>query len=187
MVGRDDNDNLFPLDAWYVPTIENGGAYFVGSGDDRHLIVKYKLRRGIKWSDGVELTSNDAIFAYKLYMNPDSDAQVPDRSEQEKLQNIDNPDKYTVIYNYRSYRQVADFLNGLNTNDRANYSFLQLFAGQHEPVVSRRYSEIGLIYPEHILGKIPPQELSNDPASQCKLVGTGPYKVRGGQRVRKWS
>jgi peptide/nickel transport system substrate-binding protein len=173
LVGRDDNDNLFPLDAWYVPTLENGGAYFVGSGDDRHLTVKYKLRRGIKWSDGVELTSNDAIFAYKLFMNPNAPV---DHSEYQKLQNVDNPDRYTVIYNYRSYKQAADFLNGLNFNNRANYSFLQFFTEQHKPVVSRQYSEIGLIYPEHVLGKIDPERIGNSSVAG-KPIGTGPYKV----------
>ncbi|HET6261851.1 MAG TPA: hypothetical protein VFG99_06385, partial [Chloroflexia bacterium] len=63
LVHADDKGNWFPLAAWYVPSLENGGSYFVGAGEDRHLVTKYKLRQGIKWSDGVELTSNDAVFA----------------------------------------------------------------------------------------------------------------------------
>jgi peptide/nickel transport system substrate-binding protein len=174
LVGRDDNDNLFPLNAWYVPTLENGGATFVGEGEDRHLRVKYKIRQGIKWSDGVELTSNDAIFAYRLIMNPD--APVVSRSEFQRLQNVDNPDKYTVIYSYRSTRQAAAFLNGLTPGDKKNYSFLQIFADQKKPVISRAYSEVGAIYPEHVLGKIPPGKIFDDPVSRAP-VGTGPYMV----------
>ena len=174
LVGRDDNDNLFPLDAWYVPTIENGGASYVGSEVDRYLRVKYKLRRGIKWSDGVELTSNDAVFAYKLVMDPDS--QVADRAEYEKLQNVDNPDKYTVIYNYRSSRQARTLLNTLPANDKVTYSFLRPFVDQNRPVISRAYSEIGAIYPEHALGKIPISLIGEAPIARAP-IGTGPYKV----------
>ena len=32
--------------------------------------MKYKIRPGIKWSDGKEVTSGDAIFAYRLMMDP---------------------------------------------------------------------------------------------------------------------
>jgi hypothetical protein len=45
LVGGDDKENYFPLAAWYVPTLENGGSFYVGAGDDRHLVTKYKLPR----------------------------------------------------------------------------------------------------------------------------------------------
>ena len=61
---------MLPDLACYVPTLENGGAYYVGTGDDKHLVVKYKLKRGVKWFDGQEVTSNDVIFTYKLWLNP---------------------------------------------------------------------------------------------------------------------
>src|SRR5215210_4789485 len=64
--GVDSKDNTFPLLEWYIPTLENGGARMVGYGEDRFLQVKHKLRPGMKWSDGVEITSNDLIYAYKL-------------------------------------------------------------------------------------------------------------------------
>jgi peptide/nickel transport system substrate-binding protein len=172
LVGRDDNDNLFPLDAWYVPTLENGGAYFVGSGDDRHLTVKYKLRRGIKWSDGVELTSNDAVFAYKLILNPD--AVVDNRAEYEKLQNVDNPDRYTVVYNYRSLSQLRDIW--ANVGNREKYSHLKVFIDLKKPVISRAYSEVGAIYPAHVLSKIPLSKIADNPIARAP-IGTGPYKV----------
>ncbi|HKP54033.1 MAG TPA: peptide ABC transporter substrate-binding protein [Chloroflexia bacterium] len=172
LVGRDDNDNLFPLDAWYVPTLENGGAQFMGEGDDRYLRVKYKIRQGIKWNDGVELTSNDAIFAYRLIMN--SEVQAPGRSEYVRLQNVDNPDKYTVIYNYRSLNQLKTYYNSLR--DRENYYYLHDYIFMKKPVTSRAYAEVGAIYPEHLLGKIPPAKMQNDPVSRAP-VGTGPYRV----------
>src|SRR5207253_5451981 len=102
MVGMDEKGDYFPLAAWYVPTIENGGAYFTGSGPDRHLVVKYRLRPGLKWSDGEELTSADALFAYQFIL-ADRNA---DPSEYLRLESVDNPDKYTVLYNYMSNNEV---------------------------------------------------------------------------------
>jgi peptide/nickel transport system substrate-binding protein len=172
LVGRDDNGNLFPLDAWYVPTLENGGARFLGQGEDRYLQVKYKIRPGIKWSDGVELTSKDAVFAYKLLMNPN--APVVSRYEQQRLQNVDNPDRYTVIYNYRSFKQVSEYYTKIP--DKENYPFLKLFVDSGKPVVSRSYAEIGVIMPEHALALIPPEKIQES-AFARNPVGTGPWKV----------
>ncbi|HKP54036.1 MAG TPA: peptide ABC transporter substrate-binding protein [Chloroflexia bacterium] len=182
LVGRDENDNLFPLNAWYVPTLENGGAQFIGEGEDRYLQVKYKLRQGIKWSDGVELTSNDAIFAYRLILNPDVEA--PNRNEYLRLQNVDNPGKYTIIYNYRSYKQAKALVNNLPAATQGTYSFLDPFISLKKPVISRMYSEVGAIYPEHVLGKIPTTKLREDPVSGSP-VGTGPYKVESWNREQQ--
>ncbi|MEA2574905.1 MAG: hypothetical protein QOH93_2203, partial [Chloroflexia bacterium] len=57
LVILDDKQNPTPTAAWYVPTLENGGSYYVGTGGDRHLVTKFKLRRGVKWADGKEVTS----------------------------------------------------------------------------------------------------------------------------------
>src|SRR5205814_6812699 len=47
LTSRDNEGNTFAVMAYYVPTVENGGAFNVGNGDDKHLVVKYKLRHGI--------------------------------------------------------------------------------------------------------------------------------------------
>jgi peptide/nickel transport system substrate-binding protein len=172
LTDRDDKENVFPEIAWYVPTLENGGSSFVGVGNDRHLQVKYKLRRGIKWSDGQEVDSNDAVFYYKLIMNPD--APVVSRSEYQKLNNVDNPDKYTVIYRYHSYNQVQQFYNSLP--DKENYSFLKIFIDQRKPVISLTYSEVGGLYPEHVVGRIPPAQIQESNFARAP-IGAGPWKV----------
>ena len=53
-----------------VPTLENGGAVFVGEGADKHLEVTYKIRDGWRWTDGTPVTPADAIFYWKLTMDP---------------------------------------------------------------------------------------------------------------------
>jgi peptide/nickel transport system substrate-binding protein len=169
---RDENSKVFPELAWYVPTLENGGASYVGTGDDRHLVAKYKLRQGVKWSDGTEVTSNDAVFYFKLIMNPD--APVVTRSEYQKLENVDNPDKYTVIYNWRSLNQLKAYYNSIP--NQADYSFLKVYIDAGKPAGSLTYSEIGGIYPQHALESIAPADIRTAPFASAP-VGMGPYVV----------
>ena len=170
---RDENSTVYPELAWYVPTLENGGAYYVGLGDDKHLVVKYKLRQGIKWSDGSEVTSNDALFMFKLTMNPD--APVLSRSEEQKLENVDNPDKYTVIYNFRSLKQLTAYYNSIP--DKENFAFLKTFIDAKKPAGSLIYSEIGSIYPSRALANVPPDKIRTAQFATTP-IGAGPWKVQ---------
>jgi peptide/nickel transport system substrate-binding protein len=173
LVNRDEEGRVFPQVAWYVPTLENGGAYYVGTGDDRHLVVKYKLRPGIKWSDGVEVTSNDAVFQFQLVMNPDTPAVS--RSEFQKLQNLDNPDKYTVIYNYRSLNQTKAYYNSLP--NKGDYGFLKVYIDANKGTGSLIYSEIGGILPKHVLQNINPKDIRSAPYAKTP-IGIGPWNVK---------
>jgi peptide/nickel transport system substrate-binding protein len=178
LVNRDATSNVYPELAWYVPTLENGGAFYVGTGDDQHLVVKYKLRQGVKWTDGNEVTSNDAVYTYKLIMDPNT--PVGTRSEQQKLENVDNPDKYTVLYNYRSYRQLTAYYNSIP--DKEDYGFLKVFIDAHKPANSLIYSEIGGdggggILPSKALANVAPADIRTAPFASSAYVGVGPYKV----------
>jgi peptide/nickel transport system substrate-binding protein len=174
LTNRDAQSNVYPELAWYVPTIENGGAFYVGNGDDQHLVVKYKLRQGIKWSDGTEVTSNDSVYTFKLIMNPDT--PVTSRSEQQKLENVDNPDKYTVIYNYRSLNQLKAYYNSIP--DKEDYGFLKVYIDAGKPAGSLTYSEIGgTVLPSHALANVAPKDVRTAPFASTSYVGIGPYKV----------
>jgi peptide/nickel transport system substrate-binding protein len=172
LVGRDAKDNLFPQDAWYVPTLENGGAYYVGAGDDRHLVVKYKLRRGLKWSDGAPVNSNDILYYYKLILDPN--ATIGDRSQFEKLFNIDNPDPYTAVMNFMSYAQVRDFYN--NSKDKEHFAYMKIYVDEKRPVVDPLYNFFMSLLPEHILGKIPADKITESSYAR-KPIGDGPFMV----------
>jgi ABC-type transport system substrate-binding protein len=173
MVGRDDNENLFPLNAWYVPTLENGGARFMGEGKDRYLQVKYKLRQGIKWSDGHEVTSSDAVFAFTLTCDPSTPlGWVWLRPVCVQLQSVDNPDRHTVIYNFKSFKEfVISYRDAMHPPE----SLLPIFFAE-KPVVSRLYSSIGSILPEHVLKAIPPEQLPSSGYARAP-IGTGPWRV----------
>ncbi len=60
---------------------------------------------------------------FKLDMNPNT--PVTSRSEEQKLQNVDNPDKYTVLYNYRSLNQLKAYYNSIP--DKQDYGFLKVY------------------------------------------------------------
>jgi ABC-type transport system substrate-binding protein len=76
-----------------VPTLENGGAVFVGEGTDRHLEVTYKIRDGWAWSDGTPVTSDDAIYAWKLAMDPLM--EIASRATTEKVYDFTKVDDST--------------------------------------------------------------------------------------------
>jgi ABC-type transport system substrate-binding protein len=171
LVGEDDKGDPFPLAAWYVPTIENGGAYFIGTGGDKHLIVKYRLRPGIKWSDGVELTSADAIFAYKFILND----PVIDPSDYLRLSNVDDPGKYTVVYNFLSNNELRARYEDPNTN-KARYWFADDFLATGKPVTSLNYPEIGKVLPQRALGDMDPGKMYGSNFAS-RPVGYGPYAV----------
>ena len=59
LANYDPDGNLTPRLAVEVPTVENGGV----SAD--LTSITWKLREGVKWSDGSALTANDVIFTWR--------------------------------------------------------------------------------------------------------------------------
>ncbi len=53
-----------------IPTTDNGGVT-VGQGGDA-MTVTWKIRDGLKWSDGEPLTCDDFLYAYEWVTNPDN-------------------------------------------------------------------------------------------------------------------
>lgn len=179
LLGKDQNADYYGEDAYYVPTLENGGSYYLGVGEDRHLVTKYKLRRGIKFSDGVELTSNDVVFSYKYYMTPSTD--VVSRTLQQKIYNVENPDKYTVVFNWLSLKQAKAFLATLTGDDKLNYDFITQFVDLNSPIVDPAYFTIGNgTLPQHILANVQGDgdHLGKSSYAREGHIGTGPFRVK---------
>ncbi len=66
-LGRyDENGNLLAWLAEEIPTVANGGI----SKD--LTTITWKIKKGIKWSDGSALTADDAVFTYEYCSNPDT-------------------------------------------------------------------------------------------------------------------
>jgi len=173
VVTADQDENYFPLLAWYVPTIENGGSFYVGAGNDRHLVTKYKLRHGVKWPNGSEITSNDMVFSYQLIMNPDT--PVVSRQTQSAISSIENPDKYTMVYNWMSVAQATAKYNDPKT-DKNQFGFLKYFVDHNQPVIQPNYFLIGTVHPKYALANVPADKLNESDYARAP-VGYGPFKV----------
>ncbi len=82
------NGDLIGALAQDVPKISSDGTVYT-----------FKLRSGLKWSDGQDLTSDDVKFTYALaYDDQYKDFASPRRGDLSKyIKGIDTPDKQTVV------------------------------------------------------------------------------------------
>ena len=78
-----------------VPTVGNGGAVVKGT----KLDVTWELRPGIKWSDGVPLTSADIKYTWEIWMK---DPKVNNRTGFSEIESIATPSDLTAVVTYKS-------------------------------------------------------------------------------------
>lgn len=131
-----------PMLAARVPTLANGGI----SRDGR--TITYRLRRNVRWQDGVPFTSRDVKFSYEALMNPAND--VVSRSGYREIARVETPDPYTVVF--RLKERYAPFVD-------------TVFSESDNPYC---------IVPAHLLARLPNL---NHAAFNEAPVGTGPFKV----------
>lgn len=77
-----------------VPSEENGGI------SEDHITVTWKLKPGLKWSDGKPLTSDDVKFTWEAVSNPDSGVLYVGGFDQ--IEKIETPDELTAIVTYKT-------------------------------------------------------------------------------------
>jgi peptide/nickel transport system substrate-binding protein len=68
LAGWDDEGNLVPSLAAEIPSKDNDGL----AEDGRSVI--WKLKRGVKWHDGMPFTADDVVFNWEYARNPDTAA-----------------------------------------------------------------------------------------------------------------
>jgi ABC-type transport system substrate-binding protein len=178
LVGLDDQGTSFPLAAWLVPTILSGDSFFVNVGNDTHLVTKYKLRQGIKWSDGTLITSQDAAFSHELILNDPNSVSI---SPHIKISYVVTPDPDTVVYHWMSLNEAIAKRNFLLANNPAaletTWSFLKTFIDNGLPVTDLAYEFVGTVHPAHKLQNIPVGSIAQSSEGQ-KPTGYGPYIVQ---------
>jgi peptide/nickel transport system substrate-binding protein len=95
LIDVNDKGEYYPVLAKEVPTVENGGVSSDG------LTITYKLREGMKWSDGEPFTSADVKFTWEAIMNEKN--MVKSRSGYELMESVETPDDYTAVVKYKEY------------------------------------------------------------------------------------
>ena len=88
----DEHGDLVPVLAEEIPTVENGGV----AAD--LLSITWKLKQGVMWSDGTELTAHDAVFSARFCMHEDA-VCVPE-SDYDEVEAIEALDDYTVQFRF---------------------------------------------------------------------------------------
>lgn len=103
----DENGEFIPVLAAELPTVENGGV----SPD--YLTVTWKLRPGLRWSDGEPLTSDDIKFTWEAVSHPESGNVLALGFE--KIASIETPDELTAVITYKELNQayLQQFMYGI--------------------------------------------------------------------------
>ena len=131
-----------PILATAVPSTDNGGISKDG------LSITYHLRRGAKWSDGVEVTSKDVKWSWEAIMNKDNN--IVSRHAYDDVASIDTPDPYTVVVHLKE--RFSPFVNSFFTDSDQPYS----------------------VAPEHVLSKYP--NVNQIPFNSEPTVTDGPFR-----------
>jgi peptide/nickel transport system substrate-binding protein len=162
-LGQNENAEWIPYGCESVPTLENGGAVFVGEDEDKHLEITYKIREGWRWTDGTPVSPADAIFFWKLSMDPN--LEVAQRNLVEKIYDIVPIDDLTYKVLFMSAAQAKQAAAGTLTGNVDFPSFQTDyeqygFANQSGPVVDPVYWFAGFPgwLPAHVLGDVPAAE-----------------------------
>lgn len=113
------------------------------------LTYTFKLRSGLKWSDGQPLTSDDVKFTYQLAYDPAYAAVAsPRRGDLSKyIKGVDTPDQQTVVFNMTQV--FAPFLSS-----HARYG----------------------IMPKHVLGSMTPAQINTADFNTAPTVANGAFK-----------
>ena len=63
------------------------------------LTITFHLRKGVRWQDGVEFTSDDVLFTYRIVTDPKT--PTPYGSNYGPVSKVEAPDRYTVKVTYK--------------------------------------------------------------------------------------
>jgi peptide/nickel transport system substrate-binding protein len=95
LIDVNEKGEYVPVLATEVPSVENGGVSEDG------LTITYKLKKGVKWSDGQPFTSADVKFTWEALINPKN--LVKSRSGYELIESVETPDDHTAVVKYKEY------------------------------------------------------------------------------------
>ncbi|XTZ10175.1 MAG: peptide ABC transporter substrate-binding protein, partial [cyanobacterium endosymbiont of Rhopalodia yunnanensis] len=141
LASYDNQGNLIPFLAAEIPSIENGGI----SPDGKS--VTWKLKEGIKWSDGTPFVADDVVFTYRFITNPKVGS--------------------TSANNYASVKTVEAI-----DENTVKVVFKQPNPAWNLPFIGGG----GMILPRHLYEGYNGENARQAPENLIP-IGTGPYKV----------
>jgi len=141
LVRYDQHNRPMPELASEVPSKRN---HLISSDG---LTITWRLRKGVKWSDGAPFDADDVVFSTNVVNNPRNNEIG--RDGWELITKVDEPDKYTVVFHLK--KPYAPFLPTFFGTAGANPCVL----------------------PKHLLGTLPD---INNADYNSKPVGIGPFR-----------
>lgn len=142
LAGFKPDGTIFPRLAEDIPTVENGGV-----SEDLKSIT-WKLKEGLKWSDGTPVTAEDVAFTAEYCMSPEGGCAQLARFE--GVKNVEVIDERTVKVNFTEPRSDP-------------YS---AFVSGHSPILQKAQFQ-------ECLGAAAPTCTKQN----FNPLGTGPFKV----------
>ena len=131
-----------PYLAAEIPTVQNGGV----SSDLK--TVTWKLKPGVKWSDGSEFTADDVVFTYQYMADKATAATTSETTE--GAEKVEAKDKNTVVVTWKE----------------PNPNPYQMFVSSRGLIIQKKQ------FQDHMGAK------AKDAPGNLNPIGTGPYKVR---------
>jgi peptide/nickel transport system substrate-binding protein len=99
LVAENDQGELVAALAEETPTLANGQARFVtGETGEEQLVVVFRLRDGLTWSDGQPITAEDARFTYEFLQQEGAAL----RGQTAAIERVETPDPRTAIFVYKA-------------------------------------------------------------------------------------
>jgi peptide/nickel transport system substrate-binding protein len=139
LAGWDRDGNLVPILAQEIPSKDNDGLKEDG------LSVVWKLKKGVKWHDGVPFTADDVIFNWEYSNNPQ-----------------------TAAVSIGSYKDIKAI-------EKIDDHTVRMTFAQPTPFWANAFvASYGLVIPKHLFANYSGDK-SRDAPANLKPVGTGPY------------
>ena len=130
-----------PLLAAEIPTVDNGGI----SKDQKS--ITWKLKPGVKWSDGTPFTADDVVFTWQYVADPKTAASTTQIAD--GVVSVEAKDPMTVVVTFK---------------DPNPYPY-QIFVSAQGPIIQKKQFQ-------DFIG-----DKAKDAPGNLAPIGTGPYKV----------
>ena len=118
----DAKNNFVPDLASEIPSASNGDVSADG------LTITWKLKPGLKWSDGQPLTSKDVLFTWQQQVDP---ANAPiSRAGYDQITGVDTPDDSTAVLHFKALYPAWPTLFTVGPNTTGSILPAHMFTGQ---------------------------------------------------------